>query len=82
MQAKNHAPLDFWGFVIHDNRRLGHDLYLYKTEYDVDDGKEQKIPLSRRELESLIGDGGKVVRTQGEYMELVNRYVVGLESDA
>ena len=64
LQAKNHAPLDFWGFVIHDNRRLGHDLYLYKTEYDVDDGKEQKIPLSRRELESLIGDGGKVVRTQ------------------
>ena len=80
LQAKNHAPLDFWGFVIHDNRRLGHDLYLYKTEYDVDDGKEQKIPLSRRELESLIGDGGKVVRTQGEYMELVNRYVFGFES--
>jgi len=33
-------------------------------------GKEQKIPLSRRELENLIGDGGKVVRTQGEYMEI------------
>ncbi|NMB12918.1 MAG: TIGR02680 family protein [Firmicutes bacterium] len=80
LQARNHAPLDFWGFVIHDNRRLGHDLWLYKTEYDVDGGKEQKIPLSRRELENLIGDGGKVVRTQGEYMELVNRYVFGFES--
>jgi len=80
LQAKNHAPLDFWGFVIHDNRRLGRDLWLYKTEYDVDEAKEQKIPLSRKELENLIGEGGKVVRTQGEYMELVNRYVFGFES--
>jgi len=37
LQARNHAPLDFFGgFVIHDNRRLGHDLWLYKTEYDVE----------------------------------------------
>ena len=79
LQAKSHGPLDSWGFIIHDNRRVSRDLFLYKTEYDGH-GKKQKIPLSRRELENLLGDGGKVVQTQGEYMELVNRYVFGFES--
>ncbi|MCF6094034.1 TIGR02680 family protein [Microaerobacter geothermalis] len=80
LRAKRHSHLDFWGFVIHDNRRIGKDFFLYKTEYSIEEGKDQKIPLSKRELENRIELGGKVVFTQSEYMELVNKYVFGFES--
>lgn len=80
LKARRGADMDFWGFVIHDNRRVGRDLLLYKTEFSPDKGEEQKIPLTRRQLEEELGAGGRVVRTQREYMELVNRYVFGFDS--
>lgn len=80
LRAKRHSPLEFWGFVITDNRRIGKDFPLYKTEYSVEEGQDQKIPLTRRELENRLEVGGKVVRTQKEYMELVNKHVFGFES--
>ncbi len=80
LRAKRHSNLDFWGFIVLDNRRIGQDLLLYKTEYSVEEGKEQKIPLTRRELENRLETGGKVVKTQQEYMELVNKHVFGFES--
>lgn len=80
LRAKRHSNLDFWGFIILDNRRIGHDLFLYKKEYSVEEGKEQKIPLTRRELENRLETGGKVVKSQQDYMELVNKHVFGFES--
>ncbi|MDD4337799.1 MAG: hypothetical protein PHH46_10535, partial [Firmicutes bacterium] len=80
LKARRGAAMDFWGFVIHDGRRIGLDLVLYKTEFSADKGEEQKIPLTRRQLEDELGAGGRVVRTQREYMELVNRYVFGFDS--
>ena len=80
LRAKRHSNLDFWGFIVHDNRRIGHDLLLYKTEYNIEAGKEQKIPLTRKELENRLENGGKVVRGQKEYMELVNKHIFGFES--
>lgn len=80
LKARRGAAMDFWGFVIHDGRRIGRDLVLYKTEFSADKGEEQKIPLTRRQLEDELGAGGRVVRTQREYMELVNRYVFGFDS--
>ncbi|MEA4883573.1 MAG: TIGR02680 family protein [Clostridia bacterium] len=80
LRARRGAEMDFWGFVIHDNRRIGHDLLLYKTEFSAEEGEEQKIPLTRRQLEDELGAGGRVVRTQRDYMELVNRYIFGFES--
>ncbi|TCS84480.1 TIGR02680 family protein [Tepidibacillus fermentans] len=74
LRAKRHSNMDFWGFVIYDNRRIGHDLSLYKIEAG------EKIPLTRRELEHRLENGGKVVRTQKEYMELVNKYIFGFDS--
>jgi uncharacterized protein (TIGR02680 family) len=76
LQARRHGSLNFWGFVINDNRRIGRDFYLYKTERGAG-GEKDKIPLTRPELETRIGPGGRVVRTQGNYMELVNRHVFG-----
>ena len=80
MKAKRGSNLDFWGFIILDNRRLGHELQLYKTEFSAFDGSEERIPLSRPELEKAIGQGGFVVRTQHEYMALVNKHVFGFLS--
>ncbi|MDA8229628.1 MAG: TIGR02680 family protein, partial [Desulfitobacterium hafniense] len=31
LKAKRQSPLDFWGFVIWDNRQIGNNLLLYKT---------------------------------------------------
>lgn len=79
LRARRHRSLNFWGFVINDNRRIGHDFHLYKTERGAGDEKE-KIPLTRPELENRIGPGGRVVRSQKEYMELVNRCIFGFPS--
>lgn len=78
LQAKRHKPLKFWGFVITDNRRIGTDLELYKKERQGTEVK--KVPRSRTELETLIGGGGQVVQTQGEYMKLVNKHIFGFET--
>ena len=78
LQARRHKNLYFWGFVITDNRRIGKDFYLYETEQQA--GEKERIPLSRIQLENRIGTGGHVVRTQGDYMKLVNKYIFGFES--
>ena len=78
LKAKRHKSMDFWGFVIKDGRRIGRDLLLYKEEKAS--GEIQKIPFTKKELEHKLGDGGIIVSTQKEYMELVNKYVFGFES--
>lgn len=82
LKAKRNSAMEFWGFVILDNLRIGRDFLLYKNEYSAELGKEQKIPLTRIELENRLGNGGKVVRTSKEYMVLVNKYIYGFEDVA
>jgi uncharacterized protein (TIGR02680 family) len=79
LKAKRQGALDFWGFILWDNRRIGQDFQLYKTERALN-GELEKIPLTRRELEHRLGDGGEVVRTQKDYMERVNRYLFGFRA--
>ncbi|WP_106496595.1 TIGR02680 family protein [Lentibacillus sp. Marseille-P4043] len=78
LQARRHKTMNFWGFVITDNRRIGKDFDLYEVERNA--GEKQQIPLSRVQLENRIGTGGHVVRTQGDYMKLVNKYIFGFET--
>jgi uncharacterized protein (TIGR02680 family) len=80
LQARRNGNLDFWGFVVTDNRRIKHDLSLFKAEINPENGSEQRIPLTRAELERVVGGGGQVVRTQRDYMELVNRHIFGFET--
>ncbi|SHG51376.1 TIGR02680 family protein [Ornithinibacillus halophilus] len=75
LQAKRNKQMKFWGFVVTDNRRIGTDFELYK--YEKSGGEKQKIPLSRIELENMLGDGGHVVQTKSDYMKLVNKYLFG-----
>ncbi|MDQ0219233.1 TIGR02680 family protein [Peribacillus cavernae] len=74
LQAKRHKEMKFWGFVITDNRRIGHEFHLYQTH------QSDKIPFSAKELENRIGDGGQVVRGQREYMNLVNKHIFGFQT--
>lgn len=77
LRARRHAPMQFWGFVITDNRRIGIDFELYKSEPSLEAGKRSIVPLSRRELTNRLQPGGKVVESRREYMELVNRHIFG-----
>jgi uncharacterized protein (TIGR02680 family) len=74
LQAKRHKDMKFWGFVITDNRRIGEGFQLYQTH------QGEKIPLSAKELENRIGEGGEVVRGQKEYMNLVNKHIFGFQT--
>ncbi len=73
LRARKNKKLESWYFCVTDGRRVGKDLFLYK---DV----ENKITCSKGELKYRIGDGGKVMETQGEYAQCVNRLLFGFET--
>ena len=76
LRARRNVPgVKFWGFTITDNRRVGKDILLYQRDYSQ--GAETKIPLTKNELEQVIGNGGEVVTEQGEYKKLVNKHLFG-----
>ncbi len=74
MRAKQGQGIsEVWYFVLKDNRRIGEDIFLY----EMVDGA--KLALSRRKLENLIGDGGLITTSQGEYAHEVNKLLFGYE---
>ena len=73
LRARKNKKLESWYFCVTDGRRVGKDLFLYK---DV----ENKITCSKGELKYRIGEGGKVMETQGEYAQCVNRLLFGFET--
>jgi uncharacterized protein (TIGR02680 family) len=73
IRARRGKPLDKWYFGLTDGRRVGHDFFLYKE-------MDEKVPLSKRELENRLQSGGQVFDRQSEYMEFVNRQVFGFET--
>ncbi|MCR5758255.1 MAG: TIGR02680 family protein [Selenomonas sp.] len=76
---RGNSRVDFWGFVLQNGRRIGEDLTLYHLAKNPETGAEQKIPLTRRELENAIGQDGRVTTEQREYMAMVNQYIFGYE---
>ena len=73
IRARRGKPLDKWYFGLTDGRRIGKDFFLYKKT-------DEKVTLSRKELENRIQGGGQVFDRQAEYMEFVNRQVFGFET--
>ena len=70
-RAQQGKPMEFWGFVVLDGRRLGLDLPLYKKVGD------KKIPHTRQILKNALGEKNPLVTRQSEYMALVNKYLFG-----
>lgn len=72
MRARKNKKLESWYFCLTDGRRIGKDFYLYKEG-------QSKIACTKLELRNRIGDGGRVMETQGEYAQCVNRLLFGFE---
>ena len=70
-RAKRGKPMDFWGFVILDGRRIGYDLWLYKETGST------KIPYDKREMKAELGEKNLFTDSQSEYKKLVNQSIFG-----
>ena len=70
-RAKRGKPMDFWGFVILDGRRIGTDMKLYKEV------GSNRIPYGRREMKAVLGEGNFFTDSQSEYKKHVNQYIFG-----
>ncbi len=73
IRARRGKPLDKWYFSLSDGRRIGKDFRLYKET-------DEKVTLSKKELENRIAGGGQVFDRQADYMEYVNRQIFGFET--
>lgn len=73
MRARRNKKLESWYFCITDGRRIGKDLFLYK---DV----QNRIACTRIELRNRIGEGGRVMESQSEYAQCVNKLLFGFET--
>lgn len=72
MRARKNMALQTWYFILLDNKRIGkqYDFPLYKQLGD-------KIPLTQKELENKIGEGGQVFTKQSDYKNAVNEHLFG-----
>lgn len=70
-RARRGKAMDFWGFVILDGRRIGHDLWLYKETGST------RLPYSKQEMKKVLGDETPFTDVPGEYKALVNKYIFG-----
>lgn len=73
LRARRNKKLESWYFCLTDGRRMGKDFWLYKE-------MSGKVALSKQELRNRIGSGGRVMDTQGEYADCVNRLLFGFET--
>lgn len=74
-RAKRGKPMDFWGFIIMDGRRVGQDLWLYKEVGST------RIPYDKRELKAVLGENNYFTDSQSEYKKHVNQYLFGFRKE-
>ncbi|MDF2700407.1 MAG: putative chromosome segregation ATPase [Haloplasmataceae bacterium] len=70
LKAKKGNPVKSWGFSLTDGRRVGKDFFLYKDGLD-------RLPLTMKELENRVSNGGHVYEHQGDYKKHVNDLLFG-----
>ena len=73
LRARKNKKLETWYFSLTDGRRVGKDFFLYK---DV----QNKITYSKQELRNRLGEGGKIMESQSEYVRCVNQMLFGFET--
>lgn len=74
-RARRGKPMDFWGFVILDGRRIGYDLWLYKEV------GSSKIPYDKREIRAVLGEENFFTDSQSDYKKHVNQYIFGFRKE-
>lgn len=70
-RAKRGKPMDFWGFIILDGRRIGYDIWLYKEVGTT------RIPYDKREMKTQLGENNIFTDSQSEYKKYVNQHIFG-----
>lgn len=70
-RAKRGKPMDFWGFIVLDGRRIGYDLWLYKEVGST------KIPHDKKAMRAELGEENFFTDSQNEYKKHVNQYLFG-----
>lgn len=74
-RAKKGKPMEFWGFVISNGRKIGYDLKLYKELGST------KIPLDKREMKAELGEDNFFTTNQSEYKKAVNKHIFGFRKE-
>lgn len=69
--AKKGKPMGFWGFILLDGRRIGHDIKLYREVGTT------KVAFTKQELKKCLSEDNCYTEAQKEYMALVNKYIFG-----
>lgn len=62
--------VESWGFALKDGKRIGKTFFLYKDPTN-------KIPLTKNELKSRLGDINEFTDTMKDYKSMVNRLLFG-----
>lgn len=70
-RARRGKPMDFWGFVILDGRRVGMDISFYKETGST------KIPYDKQAMRKILGENVPFADVPGEYKAMVNKYLFG-----
>lgn len=73
LRARKNKKLETWYFSLTDGRRVGKDFFLYKD-------LQNKITYSKQELRNRLGEGGKIMESQSEYIRCVNQLLFGFET--
>ena len=73
LHARIGRPVDFWGFLLQDGRRIGKDFLLYHS-------KTEKVPFSKKELQAALGTENILVDNAREYKKMVNNVLFGFRS--
>lgn len=74
-RAKKGSNLEFAGFCITDGKRVGKDIKLYREI------GEKKVPLHlKKELPNTLGSENRIVYTQREYIDMINKNLFGFEN--
>lgn len=73
LRARKNKKLETWYFSLTDGRRVGKNFFLYKD-------LQSKITCSKQELKNRLGEGGRIMESQGEYLKCVNQLLFGFET--
>ena len=62
--------VESWGFALKDGKRIRKDFYLYKDPVN-------KLPLTKKELKSRLGEYNEFTEKVSDYKSMVNRLLFG-----
>ena len=72
--AKRGKPMQFWGFIILDNRRVEKDIRFYRESGD------KMIPYDKTEMRKVLGEETPFTTSPREYKKMVNENLFGFEN--